>query len=247
MKHNKRRHGFSLIELLVVIGIISLLLGIIMPSLEKAREQANTVRCADHLDQIGQALRMYATENHGRYPRTVYIPGAALTEGTNPAAPDPFLPGGPLPNDVTAPLFLLMRIEKLPSKLFVDPYNDWMTYQPDAAQAADRSNFTDFRKNLGYSYADPYPDASVASAGYQLSDHMNPALPLAACLNPGDGGNCFTHERQGQNVLFADGHVSWETTRRCGLGKDDIYANKAGQFMASPVDATDSLLLPTRK
>jgi prepilin-type processing-associated H-X9-DG protein len=109
-----------------------------------------------------------------------------------------------------------------------------------------RSNFTDYKHNLGYSYANPYPGATAVAAGYQFTNRMNPAFALAADLNPGVAGqNSRNHEKRGQNVLFADFHVAWQTTTKCGVNGDDIYTNKAGAFNASPVDATDSVLLPT--
>jgi prepilin-type N-terminal cleavage/methylation domain-containing protein/prepilin-type processing-associated H-X9-DG protein len=59
------RRGFSLIELLVVIGIIAVLLGLLFPALSLAWAQARLVNCQSNLRQVGQALFMYAGENNG--------------------------------------------------------------------------------------------------------------------------------------------------------------------------------------
>lgn len=242
-----RRTGFTLVELLVVIAIVGLLLAILLPSVERAREQANNLKCASHLNQIGVAILMYVNDNHGQYPRTVYDPAAQLTFGTNPAATDPFLFGGPQANDVTAALFLLLRTEHFPSQIFVEPYSDELENIPDPAKDfTARSNFTDYKQNLGYSYADPYPNAPAVKAGYNLKHPMNPEFPIAADLNPGVAGkNSRNHEGRGQNVLFADFHVQWEKTTKCGINDDDIYTNKTGNIIASPIDGTDAILLPT--
>jgi len=246
-KSSHRRFGFSLIEILVVIGIISILLGFLLPALERAREQANTLRCAANLNQIGVALLIYSNENHGQYPRTIYDSSAPLCAGTNPAAADPFLPCGPQANDETAPFFLLIRVEHLPVKVFADPYTDEFESVPDpASDPSSRSNFTDYTKNLAYSYANPYPSKSATDAGYKLMNKINSAFAIAADLNPGTGvgKNSRNHEGRGQNVLFADDHVDWETKTNCGINGDDIYTNKSGAVQASPIDANDSVLLP---
>ena len=75
-----RRKAFTLVELLVVIGIIALLISILMPALGRAKEQANWVKCLSNLRQLGQAFTMYVNNNKGFFPRPGVGRGAASYE-----------------------------------------------------------------------------------------------------------------------------------------------------------------------
>ncbi len=266
-----RREAFTVIEILIVIGIIAVLMAILLPAIERARHQAYIDKCANNLRQIGQALILYGNENHNSFPRTAYVPGLPLTFGTGISSPEPFAsgPGGVAVNDVTAAAYLLLLREKLPPAIFICPYNDETEFATDTAAAGDpgRSNFTDYAKNLAYSIANPYPSAAAVAAGYPLKLPVSADFPLAADLNPGVDppvsdvlsvqpgmasslmrkGLSRNHERDGMNVLFGDGHVSWHTDPFCGRNGDNLYATANGKVQDSPIAANDSILLPAAK
>jgi prepilin-type N-terminal cleavage/methylation domain-containing protein len=72
---DRNRRGFTLVELLVCIGIIVILVSMLLPTLGRARSAANTAYCLANLRSIGQAMTMYVSENNG------WIPGSGNTTG----------------------------------------------------------------------------------------------------------------------------------------------------------------------
>jgi prepilin-type N-terminal cleavage/methylation domain-containing protein/prepilin-type processing-associated H-X9-DG protein len=75
------RHAFTLVELLVVIGIIAVLISVLLPALGKARESANAIKCAANLRSIGQGFSIYAAENKSTYPAAYIYNGMAVSAG----------------------------------------------------------------------------------------------------------------------------------------------------------------------
>jgi prepilin-type N-terminal cleavage/methylation domain-containing protein/prepilin-type processing-associated H-X9-DG protein len=82
---NDKRRGFTLVELLVVIGIITVLISILLPALNKARRSAKTVQCASNLKQIAMAVLTYTSNSKGKL-----IPDRINALGSGNPYPDGF-------------------------------------------------------------------------------------------------------------------------------------------------------------
>src|SRR4051794_39874707 len=86
----KKREAFTLVELLVVIGIIALLIGILLPTLGKARAAASRAACLSNLRELSTALRQYSVENNDACP----IGGIAANPATDTYTSEPGLQFG---------------------------------------------------------------------------------------------------------------------------------------------------------
>jgi len=247
--------GFSVIELLVVIGIIVILISIFLPYVIKARESDHRARCAENLRTLMASLRAYSSANKGVFPRVQYDPAHnpnGYVAYTGAAAADPFVQDTTVrPNDVTASLWLLVRARLAKPSFFICPSTADLPESLDVQSTTTRSNFSSGH-NLSYSYASPFTN----TPGYKLDDFLPADFALLADKNPGvdpsTGANVIgptwdakpfalavanstNHRRAGQNVLYADGHVSFQPTPFCGFGKDGLRDNIYTALSRTPI------------
>ena len=277
MKHNTTaRKGFTLVELLVVIGIIALLISILLPSLNRAREAANQIKCASNMRQIGQAMRQYAIDDirGGAYPRTEYEPAAAaalvLRIGTGLEAggfnevtagnvggtiaagnvdSDMFKEVSgtdytPLANDVTGAMWHLLRESDLPAEVFLCPSSNATAIEFAPGQGKESYvNWYNPVQHCSYSFQVMYPATLAVQQGFKWTDSLGSTVAIAADINPGvtqqrdnveivstnssskqmQLGNSSNHNKEGQNVLYADGSVRFQQTPFAGAQKDNIF------------------------
>jgi prepilin-type N-terminal cleavage/methylation domain-containing protein len=130
-----RSSGFTLVELLVVVGIISVLIAILLPSLQLARASARKLSCLSNMRQVGTALMMYANESKGYFP---YQDESTVAIGSGGVANFA---------TTTTPNFLLAIMPYLNNNIYVLVCPD--AYYPEAFGAADAPSVTSNTNYMG--------------------------------------------------------------------------------------------------
>ncbi|MFZ0035306.1 MAG: type II secretion system protein [Sedimentisphaerales bacterium] len=283
-----KRRCFTLVELLVVIGIIAVLMGILLPALNAVKRSAQRVMCGTNLSGIGRSMQLYANEHGGEYPQAgnrsnlgdpKWGTAGTISAWLSTTGTQWGTVGTDTAVTVTSSLFLLVKYEDVTPAQFICKGdvgtkefklsdgtglpNTTIDQITDVWDFGDHATMTDASgkhwpgQYNSYSYSDPYRN-TVNNMSYPRSSTSNPASPLCADRNPyldknakgvylegkaagvsaseagpswynnayydpDKTGNAAAHQREGQNVLFNDGHVNFAKLPNVGINKDNIW------------------------
>ncbi|MBL7153064.1 MAG: type II secretion system protein [Phycisphaerae bacterium] len=274
--------GLTLTELLVAITIIALCVLILIPILARIRYNKYRTACADNLSAISKAIWYYANDYNDEFPvaggpdskwgRTPNWQAADLSDAYGRANDADGCAS------ISANFYLLIKYEQLKPRSFicpVDPNTAEFTLAKHTVRGKKLIDLWDFgpdpSKHVSYSYHSSYGPYALTSSnlpGMAVAADRNPWLAAPGhparpttdfqAFDPNGTresikrANAVQHQEDGQNVLYVDGHASFEKQSFCGVKDDNIYTRqnaadvKKGTLptlTSQPASRKDSLLL----
>ncbi len=234
---------FSLKELGAVAVAVVLTFVAFVPSMSQLRQQSQRVQCASNAGQIGAAIGSYAMSNNSFLPASDSTSQRWLFKSSEPAASN------------SSGLFKLVKDNYVSPGAFQCP----AVRGPAASGFVVQAGMSDFPADqfISYSYQHTLgPDRAIKLD--QLMDAVADKMAIFADATPIFRNGKFlpdrinatasdNHARSGQNVLYLDGHVAWQSSARVGVQNDHIYlADGVTEYSGdeTPASPTDSFLLP---
>lgn len=203
---SRRSKAFSLVELLTVIGVIAVIVSMLMPTLARARRQAEAVQCAAQLRALGQAFHMYAGQFDGNLPNWSgwHVPGG---DGIGDDAP------GPGWMEKLAPLFAqpLSAAYKCPAFPVEHPMNYFLSVRYAAVSGRENLKLAEIRRSSEFVLSGDCTQPNLYPAFFGISPHLlddcdkDDATQEGIVFDDQNGGRNM--HPGGNNVLFADDHV----------------------------------------
>jgi prepilin-type N-terminal cleavage/methylation domain-containing protein/prepilin-type processing-associated H-X9-DG protein len=169
----RRRDAFTLVELLVAIGVIAVMMAILLPTLGRARENANRLKCLSNLHQLGISLILYCQDNRGWLPRAAPVATTLL-----PESPQDYIWW-----QQTSP------ISNGPNRdVFRSPILKYLNVKPDVPGGPTKVDFSEERQRILRCPSDPLSDHPIAGNGnYYYSYSLNNLMQSLDPGIPGDG------------------------------------------------------------
>jgi prepilin-type N-terminal cleavage/methylation domain-containing protein/prepilin-type processing-associated H-X9-DG protein len=206
-----KRSAFSLIEILVVIGIISILTSLLMPALSKSRRSAMAIQCESNLRQLGIALNIYADQHEGNFP--TWSGFESYPNGVSPED-NPDLLGWTeqiMPNFVP-PDNPIYKCPEFPAEAQIDYFLDcrWLFVHSPPLRCLHRSDIklsSQFILGGDCTCREFYPPPyGIDQTHPTATDCDKTDESIKALVFKGEPGGLNMHPG-GNNVLFADQHV----------------------------------------
>ncbi len=220
------RHGFTLVELLVVIGIISVLIGILLPALAKARAQGNKAQCLSNLHQLGLSLQEYVIANKGvgyfAYTSVTPIPAPHVSPGPGATYFQYWFAAYfsyDTPNTWDYTLGYLTQYLRNPKIIDCPELGERQNSAVSGEQTLPRIGYS-YNSNVSYTTVKTF---SQIRSGFETPALVDGALvatsaaqgilggiyPATSCSKPSSKNPGFSGRHSGQgNVLWYDGHAT---------------------------------------
>lgn len=226
-KASARAHGFSLIELLVVVAIISILAAILLPALSRAKARSSRISCVCNLKQVGVAFRTWALDHNDQYPMQVSITNGGTMELVG--SQTVFADFAVMSNELSTPKILFCPSDRDRSRAMA---TDFVGMPSGSAKPTSFVSDTNLSYFVGVDATDTLPqmflsgDDNIAIGGVRLKSRV------VSIGN--DAAISWTPERhvnQG-NIALADGSVQQFSAAR--LQDAIAYTGVATNRLAMP-------------
>jgi prepilin-type processing-associated H-X9-DG protein len=252
MSKRDKTKKFGPVEILVLVFVCLFVLAFIKPAALTLRFYALCTRCNNNLSIIGKAMQSYTDDYEGKFPRSGGRTSVWAVKISDFKAANRYRAYG-LSEDgsggranITSCFYLLVKYSGVAPKTFVCPPDiGTRKFKLTDVNVGDKklTDLWDFGPNsdshCSYSYHMPFSQFTLTTSsepGMAVAADRNPWMDSPAAIakipspiNPdaeiesAKYGNSISHEEKGQNVLFIDGHVSFENKAFCGINNDNIY------------------------